>query len=384
LKKLEMHSPLVNIDFLFTKKNDQNWILEHSEKFFIVSDEIKSLLEILKRNQYNLDKSYKEFIQEFDYVSNDDFHSIVEQNLKSLELNLVNQEIKKEKSFILFETKLISKENAAKISKVLQPLFQPTFFWIAFTLLFIFSIYNLTQMHHFHLEKEYMLFLFIFYIISAFIHEFGHIAACNRFTKKNGEVGIGIYFIFPVFYSNITPIWSAKKQERIITNLAGVYVQLFIILGLFIAYLITDNHQIQDVIAISTIVILYQLIPFIRSDGYWIISDITDTPNLLSISSKKVNNFFRNPLKLKIQNKKDAFFLIYGLFNKLIMFYIIINIIKTYKSQLVTGPIELAKTIFKYPREIINHLNANIELIVISIIFYMILFNVIKRILKNN
>lgn len=378
-----MLNTITDINFSFTKKNEQNWILEHSEKFFIVSDEIKSLLEILKKNKYNLENSYQDFIKEFDYVSNDDFKTIVAQNLKNLELDKVNEQPKKEKSFILFETKLISKEKAALFSKVLKPLFQPTFFWIIFPLLFIFSMYNLAQMHHFHLEKEYMLLLFLLYIVSAFIHEFGHIAACNRFTKKNGEVGVGIYFVFPVFYSNITPIWTAKKQERIITNLAGVYVQLFIIAALYIAYLITDNHQLQDVIGISTMIILYQLIPFIRTDGYWIVSDLTDTPNLLPSSTKKISELIKNPLKFRLTDKKDWFVFLYGLFNQLVMIYLIISIIKAYNYQLITGPIELIKTLFNHPKELLNYLNSNIELMIISVVFYMILFNLIRRILKR-
>lgn len=378
-----MLSTLTDINFSFTKKNKQTWVLEHSEKFFIVSDEIKSLLEILKKNKYNLELSYKEFIEEFEFVSSEEFKNIVEQNLETLELNKIEQNQTKEKSFILFETKLISKEKAATVSKIIQPLFQPTFFWIAFTFLFILSVYNLSQMHHFHLEKKYMLFLFLIYIISAFIHEIGHIAACNRYTKKNGEVGVGIYFIFPVFYSNITPIWGAKKQERIITNLAGVYIQLFIIFGLFIAYLLTDNHQIQDIIAISTMIILYQLIPFIRTDGYWIISDLTDIPNLLPNSTQKINQLFKNPLKINLKNKKDWFILVYGIFNQIIMLYVIVNIIVAYKEQLITGPIQFLKTIFTQPKEIINYLNINIELMIISTVFYMIIFNLIRRFIKK-
>lgn len=379
----EMLSTLTDINFSFTKKNEQTWVLEHSEKFFIVSEEIKILLEILKRNHYNLENSYQDFIQEFDYVSNEDFDKIVKQNLKSLELDKVNSQQKKEKSFILFETKLISKENAASISKLLQPLFQPTFFLIVFTILFSLSIYNLTQMHHFHLEKEYMLLLFLLYLVSAFIHEFGHVAACNRFTKKNGEIGVGIYFIFPVFYSNITPIWSAKKQERIITNLAGVYVQLFIIAALYIVYLITHNHQLLDVIGISTMIILYQLIPFIRTDGYWIVSDLTDIPNLLPSSTNSVSRFFKNPFKFKLTSKKETFIFLYGLFNQFVMIYIVYRIIITYQYKLISGPIDLIKTIFNQPKEIINYLNTNIELMIISIVFYLIMFNLIKRIFNK-
>lgn len=378
-----MLNTLTYKEFSFTKKNENNWILEHSEKYFIVSNEIKLLLEILKRNN-NSTLAYQDFIKEFDYVSETDFNSIVSQNLKTLELDEEREEDqKKEKSFILFETKILSPEKAGKWSKLIQPLFQPTFFWISFTLLFVLAIYNISTLHHFHLDTNYMVYLFIIYIVSAFIHEFGHIAACNRFTKKNGEIGVGIYFLFPVFYSNITPIWTAKKEERIITNLAGVYVQLYIIVALFIIYLITGIHEIQDIIGVTTVIILYQLIPFIRTDGYWILSDLTDSPNLLSNSNKIVINFIKNPFKFKINNKNEVLELIYGLFNQIFMIFIIVRIILTYKTKLFTGPIDLVETIFTHPSKTFNFLNENVELLLISIVFYLIVFNLIKRILPS-
>ena len=378
-----MLNTLTYKEFSFTKKNENNWILEHSEKYFIVSNEIKLLLEILKRNN-NSTLAYQDFIKEFDYVSETDFNSIVSQNLKTLELDEEREEgQKKEKSFILFETKILSPEKAGKWSKLIQPLFQPTFFWISFTLLFVLAIYNISTLHHFHLDTNYMVYLFIIYIVSAFIHEFGHIAACNRFTKKNGEIGVGIYFLFPVFYSNITPIWTAKKEERIVTNLAGVYVQLYILTALFILYLITGIHEIQDIIALSTLVIIYQLIPFIRTDGYWILSDLTDSPNLLSNSNKRVIDFIKNPFKFKINNKNEVLELIYGLFNQIFMIFIVVRIILTYKTKLFTGPIDLVKTIFTHPSKTFNFLNENVELLLISIVFYLIVFNLIKRILPS-
>ena len=378
-----MHNTILDKDITFTKKKD-NWILEHSEKYFVVSDEIKLLIEILKKHNSNINEAYNDFIEQFEYVSKEEFSQIIEQNINNLELDREHIENnKKEKSFILFETKILSKENSAKLSKIIQPLYQPTLFWIVFTLLFSLSIYNVFTIAEIHLEKKYILFLFLTYILTALIHEIGHIAACNRFTKKNGEIGIGVYFIFPVFYSNITPIWTATKQQRIITNLAGVYIQLYIVAFFYFIYLITGNIQIQNVVAISTVVILYQLIPFIRTDGYWILSDITNSPNLLSNSSEEVIKFFKNPLKYKITNKTNLLEFSYGLLNQLFMLYIVTNIIINYNIKLIDFPVELIKTIITEPKQILNYLNNNIQLILISVVFYMIVFNQIKRIIPN-
>ena len=378
-----MHNTILDKDITFTKKKD-NWILEHSEKYFVVSDEIKLLIEILKKHNSNINEAYNDFIEQFEYVSKEEFSQIIEQNINNLELDREHIESnKKEKSFILFETKILSKENSAKLSKIIQPLYQPTLFWIVFTLLFSLSIYNVFTIGEIHLEKKYILFLFLTYILTALIHEIGHIAACNRFTKKNGEIGIGVYFIFPVFYSNITPIWTATKQQRIITNLAGVYIQLYIVAFFYFIYLITGNIQIQNVVAISTVVILYQLIPFIRTDGYWILSDITNSPNLLSNSSEEVIKFFKNPLKYKITNKTNLLEFSYGLLNQLFMLYIVTNIIINYNIKLIDFPVELIKTIITEPKQILNYLNNNIQLILISVVFYMIVFNQIKRIIPN-
>lgn len=378
-----MHNTILDKDITFTKKKD-NWILEHSEKYFVVSDEIKLLIEILKKHNSNINEAYNDFIEQFEYVSKEEFSQIIEQNINNLELDREHIENnKKEKSFILFETKILSKENSAKLSKIIQPLYQPTLFWIVFTLLFSLSIYNVFTIGEIHLEKKYILFLFLTYILTALIHEIGHIAACNRFTKKNGEIGIGVYFIFPVFYSNITPIWTATKQQRIITNLAGVYIQLYIVAFFYFIYLITGNIQIQNVVAISTVVILYQLIPFIRTDGYWILSDITNSPNLLSNSSEEVIKFFKNPLKYKIVHKKNLLEFSYGLLNQLFMLYIVTNIIINYNIKLIDFPVELIKTIITEPKQILNYLNNNIQLILISVVFYMIVFNQIKRIIPN-
>ena len=110
-----MHNTILDKDIKKTKKKD-NWILEHSEKYFVVSDEIKLLIEILKKHNSNINEAYNDFIEQFEYVSKEEFSQIIEQNINNLELDREHIESnKKEKSFILFETKILSKENSAKL-----------------------------------------------------------------------------------------------------------------------------------------------------------------------------------------------------------------------------------------------------------------------------
>lgn len=382
LNKFEMSHILNSIDIKFTKREDEKWILEHSNKYYIISESTKILIQILIDNKFDLNVSYKEFLNNFEAINKKDFEYIVDNNLKLLELdNDSSNKETKEKSFILFETQILNPTTACKIAQIFTPLFQPTFFWITMFLLAIFATYCLIDIHHLHLSNEYLVGLVIFYLVTAFIHELGHISACKKFTGDNGEIGLGIYFIFPVFYSNITPIWKANKQERIITNLAGVYIQMIFLFLLYIFNKYLQIHEINDAIKISILIVLYQLIPFIRTDGYWILTDLFNSPNLLPNSTKQTKKLLNNPFKLEQFNtKKDIIELIYGLFNYFVMIYIIGNIITNYQTKLITVPFKFIETLITDTINSYNFFKNNLEVLFISLIFYLIIYNFIKNI----
>lgn len=55
------------------------------------------------------------------------------------------------------------------------------------------------------LPVYYILFLFLL-----FIHELGHAAAAYAYGIKPKEIAFGIYFIFPVLYTNVSGIWGSS------------------------------------------------------------------------------------------------------------------------------------------------------------------------------
>jgi len=55
--------------------------------------------------------------------------------------------------------------------------------------------------------------VFIGYILSLIIHEIGHATATASMGKRAKEIGFGFYIIFPVFYTDVTSVWSMKKKS---------------------------------------------------------------------------------------------------------------------------------------------------------------------------
>jgi putative peptide zinc metalloprotease protein len=112
------------------------------------------------------------------------------------------------------------------------------------------------------------------------LHELGHAAAPSRPGQQPAEIGIGLYLIFPILFSNVTSAWALTRGQRIVVNLGGIYLQ-----GLATACLVPFQLHGGDPVLALTIVlnllsILVNLNPFFRFDGYWIYSDLFGIPNL--------------------------------------------------------------------------------------------------------
>jgi putative peptide zinc metalloprotease protein len=109
------------------------------------------------------------------------------------------------------------------------------------------------------------------------VHEVGHIAACRKFGIDHGEIGFGFYLIFPVVYADVTKIWTLDKHKRTIANLGGIYLELVYASILTAIYLYTAEMVFLVASVFVFIKALTELNPFIRYDGYWVLSDLTNT-----------------------------------------------------------------------------------------------------------
>lgn len=124
------------------------------------------------------------------------------------------------------------------------------------------------------------------------LHEFGHAYTCRL---RGGEVPeIGVYLIMgtPCAYVDATSSWGfTRRVDRIAVILAGIYVELFIAALAVFVWAITPSAAVKvmafDVVLVAGIAtILANLNPLMKFDGYYLLSDVIEIPNLRSTAQR--------------------------------------------------------------------------------------------------
>jgi putative peptide zinc metalloprotease protein len=119
-------------------------------------------------------------------------------------------------------------------------------------------------------------------IVSAAFHECGHATACAYGGARPGVMGAGLYIVWPAFYTDVTDAYRLGKAGRLRTDLGGVYFNTIFILLTSGAYFATGYEPLLLIIPFQHLEILHQFLPFIRLDGYYIVSDLTGVPDMFA------------------------------------------------------------------------------------------------------
>ncbi len=134
------------------------------------------------------------------------------------------------------------------------------------------------------LPSSVYLIAYLLVFVSVLFHEFGHLSACTYFDCPHGEIRIGLYLIFPVFYANVSPSWRLNRKARVVVDLAGMYFQLLMTIPIALLFQLTGEPLWLLLFLELDAMILFSLNPFLRFDGYWLCSDLLGVPNLRSRS----------------------------------------------------------------------------------------------------
>jgi len=131
------------------------------------------------------------------------------------------------------------------------------------------------------------------YIVAKLIHEMGHGVACKVMAQREGAharvptLGVMVLLGMPSPYVDATSAWGlSSKWRRIVVGGAGMYVELALASIAAIVWARVGAGPLSEwafstilVAGISTVV--FNANPLLRYDGYYILSDLLEIPNLV-------------------------------------------------------------------------------------------------------
>jgi putative peptide zinc metalloprotease protein len=130
------------------------------------------------------------------------------------------------------------------------------------------------------------LYLGIALAVTKILHEFGHGLSCKHYGGECHEMGMMLLVFTPCLYCDVSDSWMLpSKWKRAAIGAAGMYVE--VIIAAIATYLWWNSHAgifnqlCLDVMFVSSVsTILFNANPLLRYDGYYILSDILEIPNL--------------------------------------------------------------------------------------------------------
>ncbi|MCY2975767.1 MAG: HlyD family efflux transporter periplasmic adaptor subunit [Planctomycetota bacterium] len=141
------------------------------------------------------------------------------------------------------------------------------------------------------------------------LHEFGHGLSCKKFGGECHEMGVMLLVFTPCLYCNVSDSWMLRnKWERVFIGAAGMYVELLLAsIATFLWWFSTPGMfnflclSVMFICSVSTVV--FNGNPLLRFDGYYILMDILEIPNLRQKSTEVLKRWFQSTcLGLELQD----------------------------------------------------------------------------------
>ena len=123
-------------------------------------------------------------------------------------------------------------------------------------------------------------------LLALAVHEAGHAFTTKHFGREVPRVGVGWYWFGPIAFVDTSDMWLAGRRERVVVSLAGPYADLVTGgLAAVVAWLLPDpilSAVLWQFALVSYVGVLINLNPLMEFDGYYILSDLLERPNLRS------------------------------------------------------------------------------------------------------
>jgi putative peptide zinc metalloprotease protein len=153
-------------------------------------------------------------------------------------------------------------------------------------------------------SPENAVLLGITFVVLKLIHEFGHGFMCRRFGGEVHEMGVMFLVLFPCPYVDASSAWLfPNKWHRFLVGAGGMIFELAVAAVACFVWVATKDtpglipafaYNVMLIASVSTVV--FNSNPLLRYDGYYMLSDLLELPNLQQRSKEYFQNVFKRHL----------------------------------------------------------------------------------------
>jgi putative peptide zinc metalloprotease protein len=183
---------------------------------------------------------------------------------------------------------LVKQSLVEAVARVLAPLFRPPILFAALGSLvaldaWLFLVHGVTaSLYAVARDPGAILLVLGLTALATAFHELGHASACHYGGARPGRIGVGLYLVWPVLYTDLTDTYRLDRRGRLRADLGGVYFNALFALGTAAGYLITGSEPLLVAILVQHYQAGLQLLPLLRFDGHYVLSDVTGVPDIMS------------------------------------------------------------------------------------------------------
>jgi len=185
-------------------------------------------------------------------------------------------------------------------------------------------------------------------------HELGHGFTCRRFGGEVHKIGIMIFYLEPAFYCNVDDSYLfPNRAHRCFVAFGGAYFELMLCSLALLGWLSTPPewwiHEIFLIVVLLSglSLVLFNLNPLVRLDGYYVLMDWLDVPDLREDSFDYIGGLLKKHLlRLDVPDKpisrrRRRIYLYYGLLSVLYTTTLMVFLYAYVRAYLVDwfGPI---------------------------------------------
>lgn len=142
------------------------------------------------------------------------------------------------------------------------------------------------------LKPDNLVVMVLLYTAIKLVHEFAHALTVKMWGGEVHEMGFTLLIMVPVPHVDATAAWAFRdKYKRVLVGAAGIMAELFIAAVALFVWLAVEPGVVRDtalniVLIASISTLLFNANPLLRFDGYYMLQDLIEIPNLGSRANR--------------------------------------------------------------------------------------------------